>query len=285
MRRFVQVATCLVSLVIVDSAQAQLVRVGPFGGVNISVPFVSVDVLPFGGGTRVRAPFTSVDTRLYAYAPYFGRPAFYGSGYYGHYHYPPIYPEPIHPAPGYGWNVPAYPPPAYLHPAYPHPEYLQPEYPQYSDHDPAYAAQAGSESSVEQLRMSAMQLSHSFSTRRDDADIWLDYLRPEEIIATIDRGDSLRSLSELLKNYDGVAGNSELTSIWSIDGFWQTHRLLRELIQSSRSVPANPSAPGEPTLAEPLPAESSAKEPVPPATGEKEAMPVPAPVAEETSLL
>ena len=43
------------------TADAQILRIGPHGGVSVRVPFVSVDVSPWGG-TRVRAPFTSVDT-------------------------------------------------------------------------------------------------------------------------------------------------------------------------------------------------------------------------------
>ena len=44
-----------------QTAQAQIVRWGPDGGVSIRAPFVNVDVGP-GGSTRVRAPFTAVDT-------------------------------------------------------------------------------------------------------------------------------------------------------------------------------------------------------------------------------
>lgn len=43
------------------TADAQILRIGPRGGVSVRAPFVSVDVSPWGG-TRVRAPFTSVDT-------------------------------------------------------------------------------------------------------------------------------------------------------------------------------------------------------------------------------
>ncbi|WP_164102583.1 hypothetical protein [Candidatus Laterigemmans baculatus] len=57
-------------------ADAQILRIGPLGGVSVRVPFVSVDVSPYGG-TRVRAPLTAIDTsdryylapHGYGYAP------------------------------------------------------------------------------------------------------------------------------------------------------------------------------------------------------------------------
>ena len=48
----------LASIAFSATADAQLVRVGPFGGVRVRVPFVGVDVAPWGA-TSVRAPFFS----------------------------------------------------------------------------------------------------------------------------------------------------------------------------------------------------------------------------------
>lgn len=48
-------------LIVAETADAQIVRWGPGGGVSVRAPFVNVDVGP-GGSTRVRAPFTSVNT-------------------------------------------------------------------------------------------------------------------------------------------------------------------------------------------------------------------------------
>ena len=65
MFRFLSIAAALVvSLSAVQGAVAQMVRTGPFGGVEVRLPRlgVYVDVLPFGQGTRVRAPLTSVNT-------------------------------------------------------------------------------------------------------------------------------------------------------------------------------------------------------------------------------
>ena len=46
-------------LALVQTGDAQMVRVGPGGAVRVRAPFVRVEVGP-SGGTYVRAPFTSV---------------------------------------------------------------------------------------------------------------------------------------------------------------------------------------------------------------------------------
>lgn len=43
------------------NADAQIVRIGPWGGVSVRAPFVRVEVSPYGD-TYVRAPFTEVQT-------------------------------------------------------------------------------------------------------------------------------------------------------------------------------------------------------------------------------
>lgn len=196
---------CIVCLAMTSVADAQVVRVGSFGGVSVRVPFVSVDVLPYGGGTRVRSPFTSVNTGAYRY----GYPAGYAL-----------------------YSAPA-PVPVYRAPLYPAPVYFLPHYPEAGNVNPepnVYKSEwaAPSDSLPDRLIASAQQLKRSLLLRRDDSDIWLDYLGPDRIIATIEGGESPGSLRTLLINYDGVVGNPDLWSITRASGFSQTHQLLRD---------------------------------------------------------
>lgn len=50
---------------LVSTAKAQVVVVGPAGGVRVRAPFVSVDVLPFHRGTRLRVPYAAINTGFY----------------------------------------------------------------------------------------------------------------------------------------------------------------------------------------------------------------------------
>ena len=101
MLRYISCTVCCTAFFTMTSvAEAQILRIGPFGGVRVRAPFVSVDVLPNGGGTRVRAPFTAVNTGPVGY-PY----AVPG--------YPTLPGYPVLPA------LPALPTPFYPVPAYP----------------------------------------------------------------------------------------------------------------------------------------------------------------------
>ncbi len=84
------------------------------------------------------------------------------------------------------------------------------------------------ESVDDRLRSAVVRLRNSLAMRRDDADVWLKYLGPDAILEALDNGTVAKTISELLKNYEGVAGNGDLTHIWSVDGFWQTHQALRD---------------------------------------------------------
>jgi hypothetical protein len=208
---------CIVCLAMTSVADAQLVRVGSFGGVSVRVPFVSVDVLPYGGGTRVRAPFTSVNTGAYRYG--YGYPA-------GYVPYPatvPVYPAPVYPAP------------VYSAPLFPEAGYVNPEPNVYQS-----VRRASSDSLPDRLIASAQQLKRSLSLRGDDSDIWLDYLGPDRIIANIDRGESPGSLRTVLINYDGVVGNPDLSSISRASGFRQTHQLLRDFVDRPSAASDTP---------------------------------------------
>ena len=61
MRSYVILALALPFVARVEAVQAQIVRWRSDGGVSVRAPFVDVDVGP-SGETRVRAPFTAVDT-------------------------------------------------------------------------------------------------------------------------------------------------------------------------------------------------------------------------------
>lgn len=84
------------------------------------------------------------------------------------------------------------------------------------------------ESVDDRLRSAVVRLRNSLALRRDDADVWLKYLGPDAILEALDNGTVAKTISELLRNYEGVAGNGDLTHIWSVDGFWQTHQALRD---------------------------------------------------------
>lgn len=246
MLRFVSRTLCFVALVSVASmADAQILRIGPFGGVRVRAPFVSVDVLPYGGGTRVRAPFTAVDTGAY------------GDRYPGY-----RVPE-YRGVPGYRPS-PAYPP-AYQLPAYPRGGYV---YPQPDDRQAARAATPTSVRSS--LLAAAQQLKQSLSARRDDADVWLNYLQPDRIIDAIQRGESGESLRSLLRHYDGVA-NGGLTSISSERGFAETRRWLGAFVQQRPEVSsAGELAPADEGGTAPVtPPEAEVDLPPPPKVGDK----------------
>jgi hypothetical protein len=262
------------------AAEAQLVRVGPAGGVRVRAPFVSVDVLPFGLGTSVRAPFTSVNTRAYA----LGYRGYYQPGYRAPLYYAPV--QPVYPVPVYD----VYPAPVPVYNGAPAAVYSVPG----QQFDVAYNPGAvGSPGNlVQQLRGAAVSLSQSLANRRDDGDIWLEYLAPGKIIAAIDANESLDSLGELLRNYEGVTGNPSLGSIQAASGFNQTYRLLQQLVNTRANTGTAASStatqPGksivEPTPAPPVraavsdsTADHGSEEPV---TAEELPIPVPLPEAE-----
>jgi len=211
-------ALLLVCLTGITAAEAQIVRVGPLGGVRVRAPFVAVDVLPYGGGTRVRAPFTAVDTGLYQFDA--GMPYYVPHAHALHYAVP-VYPvAPIYPVPVY---------PALVHPELVYPEIVYPE-PAYVAPPEHQMARPVNGSLPERLRAAAMRLSRSLSLRRDDGDVWQNYLAPQSIVDVIDQGMDPQSLRELLRNYDGVVANPALTSIRHASGFNETRQLLRQYV-------------------------------------------------------
>jgi hypothetical protein len=121
---------------------------------------------------------------------------------------------------------------------------------------------------ADRLRAAAQQLRRSLSLRRNDADVWLDYLDPDRIVATIDQGGDGSGLADLLRNYDGVVGNRALASIRTASGFSQTHQLLRQFVQSAGQQAAPRPTP-QPTPPQQAPAPEASQQ------GEPEELPLP----------
>ncbi|WP_372722739.1 hypothetical protein [Novipirellula sp.] len=270
-------------------AEAQLIQIGRGfgGGVRVRVPFVAVDVAPWGD-TRVRAPFTSVNTGIYAGPRYSSR---YGSPIYPSYAYPPASP--------YYRSVPSYPPNVYVSPNYrsaspmvggssiygtPMPVAPMQSNPGFSSSDRRYGSSiiasatpspllgdgpvsaasqrppfAGS-ASDDLLRRAAMQLQTSLSRRGGDSDIWIDYLAPAEIARLIDAGEMSSEMAETrLRNYQGVTFNPDLRWLTSLPGFAETRRQL-ELRLANASSDANASSGNDIRESTPQPAAPAATE-------------------------
>ncbi|MGB0598897.1 MAG: hypothetical protein ACPGLY_19600 [Rubripirellula sp.] len=275
-------------------AEAQVVRVGPRGGVRIRAPFASVDVLPYGGGTRVRAPFTAVDTGYYRYGvgvPYYyaARPRHYAVPAYP---VQPLLAVPAYPASAYRAPVfpeAVYPVPVYPVPVYPEAVYPEAVYPPSPVPDSSFATplpQGAARPIVgvleDRLRAAALRLQQSLSQRRDDGEVWQNYLAPQTIVDMIDQGLDPRTLRELLRNYNGVLANPKLASIRNAAGFSETRSLLKEFIERRSRIEATRSAPAVPGQPEDA---SSATEPTSPLTQEPQ-LPAdisPSPIEEVTT--
>ncbi len=212
---------------LVSTAKAQVVVVGPAGGVRVRAPFVSVDVLPFHRGTRLRVPYAAINTGFYR--SYRSLPPV-----------PRFFPLPV-PYP-YAVAVPAYP--VIAVPAYPavvYPEIPSYEYPSviYPDvevaRQPVYGDVISSSRPrvelplPERLRTAAEALARTLSLR-EDGDVWLNYLGPQRIIENVDYGRPASELQDLIINYDGVVSNGTLGSIQYARGFAASRDLLRQYL-------------------------------------------------------
>ncbi len=264
-RIFTHTIGCLACVAMASVADAQMVRVGPFGGVSIRAPFVSIDTLPFGGGrasehhsrrsTRELSPTVTVTvidptdtiiTNLTAASS--------------------ITPQPSLPPcrsilclftrrrsiPMSSIRLPIT-------------SIRKPVITKSLDRRVRRTLRPRL---PERLRASALQLKRSLSLRRDDSEVWINYLAPDRIVQTIDSGTAPGSLSDLLLNYEGVIGNPSLSSICAASGFNETHGLLRAFVGTKATelpqkvgapneadavpAPAPAAKSGEPTLAQPV---------------------------------
>ena len=95
----------------------------------------------------------------------------------------------------------------------------------------------------------------------DDADVWMDYLKPDQVARAMEAGDKT-SLNRLAMAFTGVAANPKLARISSLPGFNETMQTLGSFLEPGTNAPApisNPSTEpvryGSPTpAAEPSPA-------------------------------
>ncbi|EMI15521.1 hypothetical protein RMSM_07560 [Rhodopirellula maiorica SM1] len=252
-------------------AEAQLIQIGRGfgGGVRVRVPFVAVDVAPWGD-TRVRAPFTSVNTGIYAGPRYSSR---YRGPIYQNYAYPPAspyyrsvpsYPSSVYSAPNYRSTSPivggssAYGTPQSTAPFESNPS-LGGSSNSYGNsiiasatpspalgNGPVSASSPGAGSreigpavaaSDDSLRRAATQLQTSLSRRGGDSDIWIGYLAPAEIVRLIDSGQLSQEMAETrLRNFRGVTFNPELRWLTSVPGFAETRRQLELRVASTDVV-------------------------------------------------
>jgi hypothetical protein len=202
---------CCLLLALAEAGEAQIVRVGPGGGVSVAAPFVRVEVGPYGS-TYVRAPFTSV------YAP----------GYRGV-------------VPRYGYQVaPSYP----VRPSVPYPQ-LSREIPprpidapnvgrtnesHWRERTRSARGRLGSEPAAPSQQRQQDLHSQWSSLHRDlgkfpSGASWQEYLEvPPEVID----GSEPKRFAEVLSRYDQVAGKFVFRSIARLASFQATHRLLAE---------------------------------------------------------
>lgn len=235
----------------VASADAQMIRVGPWGGVRIRVPFVGVDVSPWGD-TRVRAPFTHVEAPGYRYPHHYGYSGYGGYRYhtYRGYHDPHVFDR------DHDVWLPQYRYDFYRHrsgfapsPSLPYHPHNGPIFGGPSigtdrsldrPGDDAYRSGRGNSSGdsmsgpspaevAQALRSAAVRLRDDLSRRGEQGNIWLDYLQPGRIIEVIDRGESPQSLQSVLANYEGVT-NAQVGWVGRLEGFAETRRLLAQFV-------------------------------------------------------
>lgn len=259
-----------------DHADAQYYRFGPRGGVSIRSPFFSMDVPSWS--PRYYGPVVAVPPiaplpsyRYYGYSYYPGYSYGYSRPPYGYLAVPgtsgfAIESRPSYAAPGYGNDV--VDPYAYRG------NVVKPIDPA----DPYSAARVNIDPvrTADELRIAAERLRQSLAARRDDSDVWLDYLRPDAVIDALNETNEAQpelgaTLQELLGHYDGVAGNPELRSIATTAGFDQTRRLLRLWLDRQHG--------GDPAPAEPAPADPAPADPAP-AGGAADVQPSPDPATD-----
>lgn len=134
----------------------------------------------------------------------------------------------------------------------------------------------------DQLIESAQRLARSLASRRDDGDVWLDYLRPNMIAESVQHDSQSgsvdwESLTDVLRNYDALSGNADLSQIWTVPGFRQTHLGLQAWLEDKTSATddsAGSEAPAGVVEPERTPSSTESSEPRP--NSEFEMLPAPA---------
>jgi hypothetical protein len=99
---------------------------------------------------------------------------------------------------------------------------------------------------------SAPEMLHRTLRSRSDGEVWLEYLKPDQVEGMIESGDQA-ALAELATHYDGVLGNPDLQSISGSRGFIVTRELLHQFSDQASEV-------SEPVLVAPLQSERAQSE-------------------------
>ncbi|QDS96208.1 hypothetical protein FF011L_50160 [Roseimaritima multifibrata] len=249
-----------------STASAQIVQIGPAGGVGIRAPFVSVDVGRFGG-TRVRAPFTAVDTAGYPYGPRrLRRSAVVAPGV-------TVVRPPIISVRGQT-IVDIAPSPRQP------PEDYRPQ-PQ-ADGEETYSLTEDQLFLELEIATSALQ---NALQAEPEGEGWIQYLQPAQI-ADLAIAGKTASLEALLRNYLGTERNRDFAWVANAPGFSATRDLIEEIIlrqtQAGNVTVARPrSAPPAQTAPTPVQPTREAIEKSKDMKPELESLPAPQPNASQ----
>lgn len=193
-----------------NKVDAQVVRLGPWGGISIRGPGAAIDVGPFGGSIRA-AP---------GIRPRFPVPPA-----------PPLPPFPgyLRPLPAPGFHLPGVALPRVGVDA----QFSGPAH-RWTGESAANAAlrTTGSLQSLEDdqllrhLQQSSDRLAESLQ-RRDPGQVWSDFLRPHDLVRMLLDGESEQA-DEMLRRYEGVRHNRELAWVENLGGFTSVQEGLRE---------------------------------------------------------
>ncbi|NND99835.1 MAG: hypothetical protein HKN47_21145 [Pirellulaceae bacterium] len=215
---------------------------GPRGGVSIRSPFFSLDVGPYGrppfAPPLVRRPFVVAPQVIYpvvpppivvvpaepvAVVPSVSYRYGYGVRPYSQFHYEQQF------APGYVGQT-SYESEINSGYVIENPSVQNNSPRSFRPQTPTQPLPENANDLRASLRSAAQQLNQSLSRmQQDQSEIWLDYLSPASVIDAVDQGAGSERFAELLRNFDGVAGNSQLVSIQRAAGFARTRQLLQQV--------------------------------------------------------
>ena len=116
----------------------------------------------------------------------------------------------------------------------------------------AAAEQLSDQQLLQELAAAGNALARALAARQS-GDVWVEYLRPHELADLASGGDTA-TLTRLLRGYEGVQANSQLTWLNGVTGFTATKTLLRQWLsrQAGQSQAAQSQA--APAAGQPTPA-------------------------------
>ena len=106
-------------------------------------------------------------------------------------------------------------------------------------------------SSSRTLATAARRLYAALSARRDDGDVWLQYLQPDVVAAAADSGRLSPEVLALSQRYEGVTMNPELRWIARLPGFEQTRMMLGQSASSAMTPDSSAMTPDQPSATVP----------------------------------